>query len=114
MAPRREIKEVLGDLLLFSIPLPALRSQLSGQREGEQALATLERRHLKDVLGRYLAGSLLQEQVEEWANLVEGRRDIDIPNDDAIQKVLHRLANPTITIALTPESARDMVALLES
>lgn len=74
--------------------------------DSEQELVQLESRHVILVLKRYVAGEILSEEVEAWANLIEGRDDVDY---EEVKEVLHILANPVITYELTPPVAVSMI-----
>jgi len=67
------------------------------------SLVTLEQEHLKSVLRRYRDNELSSEDVEFWANTIEGRDDISYEPSSAAGRLLHELANPGVTVPLTPE-----------
>ena len=77
--------------------------------DSENELVKLESRHLESVLSRYLAGELSASSLEEWANLIEGRDDI---NYEKFVDRIHVLANPVITEELSSESAKTMLEML--
>lgn len=53
------------------------------------------------VLRRWQSGVLTDEEVEEWANLVEVRDDLDHdPADPAVADAIFDLANPVLQGAL--------------
>jgi hypothetical protein len=65
-------------------------------------LAILRREHLLSVLARWRNGELSAEDVEDWANLVEVRDDLQHdPADPAVAKAVFDLANPTLQGDLT-------------
>jgi len=74
----------------------------------------MNRGHFRSVLERYLKGGLSSQEVEDWANLVEGREDITFEPDDAelLREVVYELANPELTEQLSNQRAMDMVGLL--
>jgi hypothetical protein len=69
--------------------------------DGEQVILTL-----KDVgkaLGLFIKGMKTEEEIENWANLIEGREDIEFFEDDEeiLDEVMHKLANPYLQGNLT-------------
>jgi len=73
----------------------------------EEALVTLTRSHIIAMLDRYLAGEVSAGGIEDWANAIEGRDDIEFhePYEKAILEAIHELANPLLTVPLTEASA---------
>lgn len=82
--------------------------------EGEAA--TLTKAHLVSVLKRYRDGKLTAIEVEEWANAIENRDDIDFDPDheSEIDDIMYDLANPTLNHHLTPEQAGRFLDQLSS
>jgi hypothetical protein len=74
----------------------------------------MNRGHFRSVLERYLKGGLSSQEIEDWANLVEGREDITFEPDDAelLREVVYELANPELTEQLSNQRAMEMVGLL--
>jgi hypothetical protein len=64
------------------------------------------------IMRRYESGQLSNTEVEEWANAIEGRDDIDIARHPSLRELIFQLANPTLTQPLTPELARDWIKRL--
>ena len=105
----------LKALLNFDRPLEEVTSGLvSFPWDSLEELAILNSDHFIEVLRRYLVGEVGSEQVETWANAIEGREDIgfDQDNRDLVREVLHELANPYLTRALSFEVARDWIERL--
>lgn len=104
--------KIIGELLNFSWPLQELATQLSSMSwdyAGEGVV--LERQHLISVLQRYLAGDLAGADIESWANLIEGREDIEFSTEyeEELENALYELANPTLTYALNVERANTLL-----
>jgi len=64
------------------------------------------------ILRRFLANELSGKQVEEWANAIESREDIDYKDEDKIKEVIFDLANPSITYPLSFSKAKEIIASL--
>lgn len=100
-------KETITSLLEFDSDLGALRDRLSKIEWDSDEQVQCSPRHVRSVLEQYLAGRRSAEDVEAWANLVEGRDDIDLAS--ALREVIFELANPSITQKLSAERARVVV-----
>ncbi len=105
--PAKQIDRMstIKDLVSFATPLSELRSKLSKlswDYEGEQVI--LGASHIVNVLQKYLNNDLCATEVEDWANAIEGREDIefDSRNHAMIEDIVHELANPVLTQPLTP------------
>lgn len=108
--------ELLQSLLAFERPLALLLPELSAFGwDSDEPLVVLRRSHLSSVLDRYLAGNLGPEDVEEWANAIEGREDVgyEPAHADLLRELIFDLANPCLTRALDPEAATNWRKLLE-
>ncbi|ULH30700.1 hypothetical protein FH581_017495 (plasmid) [Leptospira weilii] len=80
--------------------------------EGPRAELNCE--HLCKVIQRYLDGDLTSYDIEEWANLIEGREDItfDLSNKVLLQDIVNELANPELTIKLSEKRGKEIIHLL--
>ena len=100
-------------LLSFARPVPDIARDLSAYGwDAPRPLAALDATHVSSVLNRYIAGEFSAAQVEEWANRIECREDIDYGPSSAVGLALHELANPLLTQPLTKQSATTLVATL--
>lgn len=72
--------------------------------------------HIISALNRYLEGELPGAAVTEWADLLEAREDVayEESKDRDIRKALHDLGNPVLEGPLTPQSARELIEMLQS
>jgi hypothetical protein len=108
-----ERRTVVADLIRFNQPLAELEARLARfPWDCDEPLVVLTTGHLRSVTDRFLAGELTAEQVEEWANLVELREDIDLDpaHWTAIQDAVFRLANPYLAgAAITAVSMRALL-----
>lgn len=92
-------KEAIRSLVALDRPLDELRERVASfpfDWDGPP-LGTLRREHLLAVLARWQSGELTPEEVEDWANLVEVRDDLDHdPTDPAVAGAVFDLANPLL------------------
>lgn len=108
--------EVLRNLVAFSKPVNVLSSDLSNfdwDFDGDPLIVTAS--DMKLVLNRFLAGERTAEELEAWANLIEGREDLEFEDqqNEAIENVVYCLANPVLQGAITPESCKELLATLD-
>lgn len=92
-------EEAIRSLVAFDRPLGELRKRVASfpfDWNGAP-LGILRREHLLAVLARWRSGELTPAEVEDWANLVEMRDDLDHdPNDPAVANAVFDLANPVL------------------
>ena len=108
-------KEALQWLVEYSKPLETIGRIL--RRFGwdsEDELVYIEAQHLQSVLASYIAGRISERQVEDWANLMEGRDDLGFSSEspEILEEVLHELANPALTQSLTRNRANELLGRL--
>lgn len=94
----------LRDLVEFSKPLHKISQSLSHfswDFEGEPLV--IEQVHIQLVLNRFIKGDCTAIELEEWANLIECREDLEFPNDadETLNNIIHQLANPALHGELT-------------
>lgn len=80
--------------------------------EGEPV--RLQYKHISSVLEKYLRGELTAQDVEVWANLIEGREDVAPEKDCAehIDKIIYELANPELTAPLDKTRAEEIIVAI--
>ncbi len=107
-------REILSTLLQFQSDLRSIESNLSSLEWDSVEIITLSKDHLINVLERYLSSNLSAQDVENWANLIEGRDDIAYAEnqEDLVKKSITELANPILYGVLTPEIAENIIKLL--
>jgi len=108
-------KKALLELISFSKPVDVLANnikQFDWDPDGVSVPMGVE--HLCGVLLRYVGGESTAQDVEDWANLVEGREDIDFESSHAavLDECLYELANPDLTSALSVQRACELIQLL--
>lgn len=88
--------ELLGDLLAAETPLAPIAAGLASVDWDSPPLVVLRREHVVSVLQRFLAGEVQAGFVQEWADLVEVRDDIEYEegHSDALRDAVFTLATP--------------------
>jgi hypothetical protein len=69
--------------------------------------------HIRRILNRFIEGQVTAKEVEDWANLVEGRDDIGFVSEEMLEAI-HWLANPYLEGVVTEASAEEFVDRLPS
>lgn len=103
---------LLQDLVTLSRPRREVLDELSKYPWDSHAeLVVVGPEHVGAVLAGYLAGTMSAEDVEGWANALEGRDDIGFEKASAheIKEMIHALANPLLTERLDGQVATRML-----
>lgn len=104
-------------LLAMTMPLPEVIGQLAAMNwDYEGAGVELSSSHLIHALQRYLRDEISEEEIELWANQIEGRDDVwfEARFRERIEEVLYELANPLLTQPLDPQRAGELIRKLSS
>lgn len=107
--------ECLNDLLNFNQPLSKSVPHLHDFGwDSDTPLVILNRQHLCSILQRYLDRKLSAEDLEDWANTIEGREDIayDDEHEELLETVIFELANPLLTSRLSVPLVQDWLEKL--
>jgi hypothetical protein len=105
---------LVTDLVTLSRPLEDILRDLARQPGDPDAeLVSLGRENVVSVLERYLAGDIDAATVADWADAIELRDDVGVPEDDQmLRDLLFELANPPTAAPLTFDRAERLIALL--
>lgn len=100
------------DLVGFRRPLDDLVPALSRfPWDFEQELVRLDSADLRHALMLYRDGVISADQLEEWADVVEGRDDIAFTSQLVID-LINQLANPLLFGRLTAERVDELLRVL--
>jgi len=96
--PHMNRQQILTSLIHFNAPLADLEADLAALGWGNDPEAVLQREHIKALLNRYTTGEIDAASVEIWANLIEGRDDIQFEpgHEEIVLTAIHDLANPAL------------------
>lgn len=106
---RRE--ELLRRLVSFERPLAPIARELRGH--GWDADCEIVRVSAADVVSairELMSGAARSEELEEWANALEGREDLAC--SEAVKRVIFELANPVLEGAITAERTSALLVTL--
>jgi len=111
--------EILHELVAYRPPTEQLHAELwtfGWDWLDDEPLLIITREHLLSIIDRYLAGEISSAQLQQWAENLECREDVDFEetNKDIIDSVFFRLALPEINGVLTPESVQGMKAEIQN
>jgi hypothetical protein len=107
----------LEDLLRLRTPLAKAQERLRGSDwDSDEELVALTRADLVRVLDQYLVNKLSAQDVESWANAVEGRDDVGLEGgfEALLKATVFQLANPRLTSHLTSAAAEGLRKQLTS
>ena len=92
-------RSVITALVGFDRPLDELQRELAQLGWDADPVVVLTQRNLAATIDRFLIGDLGAETVESWANLIEGREDIEfeLGYEPTVAEILHDLANPELS-----------------
>jgi hypothetical protein len=112
----KDRKAILLDMLNFSIPIDEIKkniSKISWDYNGEPVI--IYRSHLINILNRFLLGELSKNDVEDWANLVECREDLEFDEKyfDDLSQIIHHLANPFLEGELDYNFCKETIGFLK-
>jgi hypothetical protein len=107
--------EFLKDLVAFNKPVEILAdglSQLDWDYEGQPLAVTASQ--IRSILQRFLAGKFSAKDLEDWANLIECREDLEFEGNrhEAIENVIFCLANPRLQGEITPALCENLLNTL--
>ena len=90
--------KILHNLINSVGTLDQIKLELKKLNWDDSNQISLSTHHVVDILNKFQNGELRKDDVEEWANLIEGRDDIeyDEKNYDDILQAIHILANPVL------------------
>lgn len=108
--------DVLRNLIILSRPLEDLTadlSQLSWDYEGDPLVVNASQ--IKEILLRYLNGDISARELEQWANLIECREDLEFEerHHDAIENTIYCLANPSLQGAISSDACQVLLKTLD-
>lgn len=114
--PNVDRQRVLRSLLELNRTLESVLGELVGiSWDADEEVVILHPEHVIEVLKRFQGGRLRAEDVERWANAIEGRDDIgvEVASRVVLNEAIFDLANPKLQGALTREVAEQWVERLQ-
>ncbi len=107
-------KKLLKSLLEMNGAISVICAQLSEFGwDCEEDLITFKSNNALSVLNQYLKHQITKDDLEEWANAIEGREDISFEKD-YLKKLIYDLANPILTEPITNHTAKRWIMKIEN
>jgi len=107
---KSKIKNILKSLINFSNYVNILEEEIKKVHWDNEISVLFTKRHIINVLNLYLEDKIDEKELELWANLIEGREDIDFTSDN-IQEIIFELANPCLYGELTKERVSHLLKM---
>ena len=99
----RERTEILDDLINFDSNISSLTKELSVFFFFfEQPFLVIGSDNVVKVLDKLSEGEITRKDIEDWANAIECREDVDFESEP-VKEIIHELANPLISEDLTTD-----------
>jgi hypothetical protein len=109
----RRREDILKDLINLKGNLTDIKIELAQYSwDSETPVLVINKKDFINVLQRYIDGSLTSLEIENWANAIECRDDMDF-EDDELQEIIFELANPDINGEITEELLKKIINKLK-
>jgi len=105
--------EALQNLLELNGSVSSLVEEIQAYPwDADATLVTFTRNHLLAALQKYLGNIVDAAQLEDWANAIECREDVDFEagHEDMLREAMFQLANPLLTVPITEHSVQVLMA----
>jgi hypothetical protein len=103
--------KVLSDIINFNGDVLALNEELSTYNwDSPFPLISLSFGNVQHAIGLFLQGSIDASLLENWANILECREDIEYETE-TVQQMIVELANPVLYGALTAIRVNEISSL---
>jgi hypothetical protein len=112
---RKTRQQVLNEVIEYKYSWAALSKELDELEASSDGVAVrILPRHIAAVLNRYAAGELDALEVEEWANMIEMRDEIEYSpeHEQLLRELIWELANPQLSQKLTNDRAQELMKAL--
>jgi hypothetical protein len=107
----RARRELLRELLALKRPTAEVLRTLARFGWDSDELVTLSAGEALRVVGRFLQGEVSEEDLEEWANGIEGREDVGFSPSN-LREMIFELANPGL-VGPVKQTAKKWAKILE-
>jgi hypothetical protein len=108
--------EALKSLSRFDRPLNLLSQSLFAfECDYENEPVIVQAADISEVLRKFLVGKISAEEIEEWANLIESREDLEFEEkkQEQIASIIYQLANPVLEGKITLYACKNFIAILD-
>ncbi|MDN3505823.1 MAG: hypothetical protein P0S96_01170 [Simkaniaceae bacterium] len=107
-------KDLIESLINFTAPIQSTLDKLSQYSWDSNEYEVLKSFHIRTALMKYLSLQLSEQEIEDWANAIESREDIEFSSErtDLIENIIYELANPLLTSKFNRERAIELLKIL--
>jgi hypothetical protein len=102
--------ETLTDLIELRARVPAAVEAASALPwDNSEGLVVFTASHARSALERFLAGELSRVELQDWAELIQGREDVDIEesNRERLVEFLVEISTPELFREVTAQTAKE-------
>ena len=105
----RNRTDVLNDLVSLNKELPFLKDELSQYSwDTEEPYLVITKTQLIEVVKKCLDQKITIQDLENWADLIECRDDLDFENEE-LQEIVFEFASPEINGEITKERLQEII-----
>lgn len=108
--------KILSDLISFKEPIAVLSERLKTLGwDYEGPGFYVKSSEIRGVLNRFVSGEISVDELEEWANLIECREDLQFEDakSEQIDHVIFLLANPALEGQIDYASCKKLINSLD-
>ena len=105
----RNRTDILNDLVSFNKSLPSLKNELSQYSwDTEEPYLIITKTQFLEVLKKCLDQKITFHDLENWADSIECRDDLDF-EDEALQELVFEFSSPEINGEITKERLQAII-----
>lgn len=109
----RTREKILMDLVYLNEDVAKLQAELSSYSwDIDNPVFTVTSAVLYNVLSKFNNENVSFNLIEEWANAIECREDLDFENE-TLREIINELANPTLFGQLNAQRLRELIEKIE-
>jgi len=110
----RDRADIARDIVLLNGNLNILHKELSLYPwDIENPIIDIANPDVLNILNRVIAEQISYAELEDWANLIEGRDDFSFESEK-LQEIIFRLANPSLHGGMNQQIAIKLVKELQN
>ena len=105
---------VLHDLVKFNRDLESIKNDLKKfDWDIEAPIYTISVQDIRHIIDKALQSEISIEELENWANAIECREDIDLESEE-LREIVFELANPSLFEIVTPTLLKKILETLNT
>ena len=106
---------IIKHLINLDKPIDEIKKSLKGLGWDSDDEITMAKGSVKSILNRYIESNIDSKTLNEWANTIEGREDIDYDEScfNEIKQLVYEIANPDLEGPFDIEKAKGWLSKLD-